>query len=685
MGTRPAFLVSDEPERNPKRLRFGFSSYAQTIADLISLADNRTPMVIAIYGQWGAGKTTLMQAVLDTKDLAGPRADHRVCRSVSFDAWQSREEETVLIGLIEQVFRTIRSTGFRCPESELAEFRKRYGPIRAFGPIARYLLGEGEVELVADPDYEAQRIRLPYLSTFRQFFDDLLGLYVGGALPAGGRTMDDRTGALVVFIDDLDRCSPRKVVEAFEGMKLFLDRPGIVFVLAMDQERVEEGIRIAYAHRTEREQSYEADKFLDKVIDVSFTLPPVKPEDAGEYLQDWCRGVPALKTYWRPVVESVSRNPRRIKRLINELNLTLSLADAAGTGISEDHAVAFTVLKYAFRETYRQLEAQPDLPERVEQAIAKLEQVGGGKVDTLDLRSNALREVLAGLSIEAPVVSNPALREIVRSLPRSREAVLEYLALSKTAMHKEEAEEARRFEARVESGFARVAAGRFLYGPDKREDIIGYDFEIGVFPVTNREYQEFINANPNQRQPHVDADWAQGYNWQGRRYAEGKEHHPVVLVSYDDAVAYCNWRSKADKDGNVWRLPTEKEWEKAARGPEGKVFPWGDDMDVSKCNCRASGIGGTTPATRYGNGVSYYGCYDMAGNAWEWCEEEPPHHEPEAPRILRGGSWDDEPEFLRTDYRYPQHPTNLYINVGFRVVRARRDARFEGKTPPGAV
>jgi len=685
MADRPAFLVSDEPERSPERLRFGFSSYARTIADLISLARNRTPMVIAIYGRWGAGKTTLMQAVLDTKELAESRRDHRRCRSVCFDAWQSREDEPVLIGLIEQVFRTIRASGFSCPEAELAEFRKRYGPIRAFGPIARYLLGEGEVELLADPDYEAQRNRLPYLSTFRQFFDDLLGLYVENKLPAKDKLVDDRKGALVVFIDDLDRCSPRKVVDAFQGMKLFLDRPGVVFVLAMDQERVEEAIRIAYAQRTEREQSYEADQFLDKVIDVSFTLPPVKAEEAGDYLQDWCQGVPALKTYWRPVVESVNRNPRRIKRLINELNLTVALADAAGTGISEEHAVAFTVLKYAFRETYRQLEAQPDLPERVEQAIAKLESVGAGKIETLDLRSANLRDTLAGFSIEAPVITNAALREIVRSLPRNRETVLSYLALSKSAMHKEEAEEPRRAETRVAGGFARVAAGRFLYGPDKREDLIGYDFEIGLYPVTNREYQEFVSANTVQREPRVEADWASGYNWQGRRYPEGKELHPVVLVSYDDAVSYCHWRTKLDKDGYVWRLPTEKEWEKAARGPDGNLFPWGNDMDASKCNSREAGVGGTTPVTRYGNGVSYYGCYDMAGNVWEWCEEEPPHTEPGAPRILRGGSWDDESEFVRSDYRYPQYPTNLYINVGFRVVRVKRNAKFEGKAPPAGA
>ncbi len=679
---RPALLISDEPERNPDRLRFGFPSYAQTIVDLVSLSDNRTPLVIAIYGQWGAGKTTLMQAVLQSRNLTDERPGHRRCRSVQFDAWQTRDDESVLTALVEEVFRTIRQNGFDCPEQELVEFRRRYGGAKALGPIARYLLAEGEVELLANPEYEAQRSRLPYLSTFRRFLDDLIGLYVEGKLPAPGATVDDRKAALVIFIDDLDRCSPRKVVEAFSGLKLFLDRPGCVFVLAMDQERVESAIRLAYADRTDSEQTYEADKFLDKVIDVSFTLPPLKPEEAGQYLQDWCQGIPALKTYSGPIVESLNRNPRRIKRLVNELNLTLALADAAGVGISEEHAVAFTVLKYAFREYHRQLEAQPDLPERVEQAVARLEAAGGAKIDELDLRSAPMQHALSGLSIEAPIVTNPALRTIVRSLPKDRSVVLSYLALSRTATFKENELEVRRPEVRVDGGFARVAAGRFLYGPDKQPMTIDYDYEIGVFPVTNREYQEFISANPNHRAPGVEADWAEGYNWRNRRYPEGKEHHPVVLVAREDALAYCAWRTRTDKDGFVWRLPTEQEWEKAARGPDGNVFPWGNEMDKTKCNCRESGIGGTTPVTKYGNGVSYYGCYDMAGNVWEWCEEEPPQTDPQAPRILRGGSWDDEAEFVRSDYRYPQYPSNVYINVGFRVVRVRRPAPAGAEAGP---
>jgi formylglycine-generating enzyme required for sulfatase activity len=132
-------------------------------------------------------------------------------------------------------------------------------------------------------------------------------------------------------------------------------------------------------------------------------------------------------------------------------------------------------------------------------------------------------------------------------------------------------------------------------------------YEIGKYPVTNAEYHLFI--------------WNTGYRvpkgWIGFRHPESQENHPVVGVSKIDALAYCEWLS--GETGIKYRLPTEAEWEKAARGDDDRLYPWGSDFDPWRCNTSDSGKRSTTPVGEYApSGDSPWGLCDMAGNVWEW-------------------------------------------------------------------
>ena len=178
---------------------------------------------------------------------------------------------------------------------------------------------------------------------------------------------------------------------------------------------------------------------------------------------------------------------------------------------------------------------------------------------------------------------------------------------------------------------------------------IDHDYEIGAYPVTNDEYKEFIDANPNYRSPD---HWYK----EKRTFPEGKEHHPVEYVSFEDAFKYCEWKTKKEGlQGRQYRLPAEVEWEKAARGTDGRVYPWGDEFDKEKCNSYESGIKDTTPVDKYPDGVSPYGCYDMAGNVWVWVESW--LDKEKKYRVLRGGSWFHDWEFVRALYRYGGAPS----------------------------
>ena len=252
---------------------------------------------------------------------------------------------------------------------------------------------------------------------------------------------------------------------------------------------------------------------------------------------------------------------------------------------------------------------------------------------------------------------------------------------------------------------ARIPAGDFLMGaPDAEEDerpvhrVYLSEFFIGRFPVTHDEYARFVRATgypaPAIRglplvttggRDSVFREMAASYVWEKEEPPAGHGSHPVVLVRYDDALAYCRWL--ADAMGRAVRLPTEAEWEKATRGGvDGLRYPWGDDIDPSRCNYLADPSvkrqRGTRPTGTFP--PNSYGLYDVIGNVWEWVSDwySPEYYangdvrDPRGPssgqmRIVRGGSWvNDDVSMLRSAYRHRVPPDTYAYSVGFRIVCA---------------
>ncbi len=203
---------------------------------------------------------------------------------------------------------------------------------------------------------------------------------------------------------------------------------------------------------------------------------------------------------------------------------------------------------------------------------------------------------------------------------------------------------------------------------------------IGKFPVTNEQYRRFCDVTGHRAPKPPESDW--GYD--GYFDHHHFDHHPVVGVSWEDAVAYCAWAGL--------RLPTEAEWEHAARWLEGqtqaKRFPWGDkepDEDLATWNRKTGGHQYTQSVAACPGGVSPCGAFDMAGNVWEWCADWygdryysrclPGIANPEGPgsgteRVVRGGAWcTSDPRMLRVSFRDSDNPSKGYNALGFRVAR----------------
>jgi len=261
------------------------------------------------------------------------------------------------------------------------------------------------------------------------------------------------------------------------------------------------------------------------------------------------------------------------------------------------------------------------------------------------------------------------------------------------------------FQARAfDVGTVTVPAGPFIHGSDREEREAAYRLDEAAYghsvtrknkwyeseparkpvdlpafhimrtPVTNALYARFVNST-GHRVPDVDQKTWQDYRlvhpfkrtrqfaWVAGKVPSGRDLHPVVMVSRADAEAFAKWLSA--ETGKQWSLPTEQQWEKAARGPNGNRFPWGNAFNPDLLNSHDKGPFTTMPVGSFADGASPYGLLDPAGQVFEWTSTPSSAQR----SIVKGGSWDDSGcGVCRPAARHSRPDTIKHILVGFRLV-----------------
>lgn len=490
---------------------------------------------------------------------------------------------------------------------------------------------------------------------------------------------------IVVFVDDLDRCLPEKAVELLESIKLFLDIEGYLFIIGVAKDVVARGINYRYRHLEAgsnsdgKEPVISPEDYLEKMIQLPIELPLIEPGKKRGYIESLIGETSGYKEHAELIELGVGDNPRALKRFVNLLAFTTRHADNIKHSImddkneSEKHKtdiqiyfnpvlyIKWAIIVFGYQLIYNRIKGYRELLIKLQNSAKKAssEKTAGDK-EEMDIPSGLIK-VLSYGDLQAKEMFFPNNKWIID--------MFVYLARATEIVRKDK---------RAAEGIGRhynpgdmrpIPKGEFLYGDDKKKLTIDYDYEIDVFPVTNAQYREFI-IKGGHRIPFAEENWAKPYNWieNDKLFPEGKADHPVVLVSHEDADTYCKWLADEKSDGYHYRLPTEEEWEKAARGEDGRRYPWGDVFDKERCNTEESGHKGTTEVTTYPDGSSPYDVHDMVGNVWEWTSSD----YGKKVKVLRGGSWYFNQNFARCAYRYWFDPDYRAAYIGFRCVRTKK-------------
>ncbi|MGC1378900.1 MAG: SUMF1/EgtB/PvdO family nonheme iron enzyme [Anaerolineales bacterium] len=727
-------ILSDLPIQKAERAAFNFNDFAYTLARLIAAKETETPLVIGVSGAWGSGKTSLLKRLQDSlkqtevlndpskpalidfvNEEELPQAQFRVCKTVWFNAWKYADEDELLVALVRVITQAMFADDFVSQSAAvlLEPFTPRRDVINTVLSWFSIKVGDADVGLnTSQPQPTPFAEKTAMLDLFNDAFDKLLAAWVHHSLDHN--KIDPTKGVLVVFIDDLDRCMPDKVVQVLEAVKLFLDKSGCVFVLGADTHVAQSAVTKYYSDAGVTGEN--ASDYLEKIIQLRFDLPPVPEADMCNFVEVQSTDDPQLARHWQVISAGAELNPRKVKTFLNDINLAWALLrnmDKAHDDVKDDF-VRWQVLMRAAPEAFKKkifdIENR-DL--RFDYVQAALTWAKGGKnAEPVEkyfaeyTKTPRLSRTLRAIGAFTDVFNAQTLDDFmhlsahlrqVAELGRDKEAEVSVIP--------EQGEGFANLEPPNLStsygdtafnlagiDFVKIPASKFLMG-SKNDDPFAQgdekpqyplelpDYWMGRYPVTNEQYSEFVTFS---RKDHPVKDWKK------------KRNHPVVNVSWYDAQRYIEWLNqhlqelrKAEgsaliflPSGFVARLPSETEWEKAARGAYGNTWPWGDEFDKAKCNSDEGKKDGTTSVGAYSpQGDSPYGCADMAGNAWEWTQSKaqsyPVHYDFEggdnfSKCVVRGGSYLNKWQFVRCANRNSEYlPSNQNQTVGFRVALSK--------------
>ena len=367
----PVRLISDRPVTDS--LLFGFDAYAETLSGMIANKENATPLVMGIHGPGGAGKTTLMKAIktrLDSDALSDGKR-YRRCKTVWLQAWKYEHENQILTAIIETIFKAMAADGFfSLARAKVETVIRRIDKSAIFASLSGLISGVDISEFFSGLQHKA---RLGHFDTFQKFLDDMIWTFLNWRFKLSGQEKpDDKKGAFVIFIDDIDRCVPEGIVALLKTIQLFMYRPGCICVLAGAGETIRRAWDQEYGSARTRD-------CLKKIFQLEFTLPRIPASDLLDLVEDKKNQLHLIKEFLPVIGPAIDCNPRHFKRFVNNLNLLYGLLRSSGSRMGFDQVQLWAVLVCAFSGLASHIEDNPDDLYALKNQIRRLEGRTGDK------------------------------------------------------------------------------------------------------------------------------------------------------------------------------------------------------------------------------------------------------------------------------------------------------------------
>jgi hypothetical protein len=347
-------IFSDSPKDDANF--FNFDAYVEALSNIIENPENKTPIIIAINGKWGSGKTSLMKTLKKRLKSSHSYSNSRKVRAVWFNAWKYSDANSIFAALIQEIFYEFRGKAYFTKEGTVENIKNLYVKWRKqaeFREIIFHLIKVATVgldvsKLIKEPDYKKH---LPFYNEFQDCLNLILKVFVIDEINGD---YDDSKGVLVIFIDDLDRCSPKSITSILESINLFFDQKGCVFIIGMDINFVSNAVDSEYKKLGIEEGL--GKNFIKKMIQLQFNLPAIRPEDVKKFIENEIKIDEKIHQYIEIITQGLENNPREIKQFLNSLNFLRELGRSIKNLTIEDELlIKWCILDFISEDFVREV------------------------------------------------------------------------------------------------------------------------------------------------------------------------------------------------------------------------------------------------------------------------------------------------------------------------------------------